>query len=233
MKAARTTNRRPGRRVLDRHNAVAVVAVARLRSEVIVLQTTRQIDEVAERIERAYLRRRPEWRPASLDRRLWSSAAAILLDAHNGRDDVPLDPELFVAAQVRGGLTSDPWMDLTRPRARDLYLGRVSKIVRRLRRELREEIRRAEIFLARGELIEIVLMSPSRRLTALGRYVIAIRQGRRDLADRFRELARDQHRACPLYRSAVKGLIPAEDYPVPETLVSSTLPPRLSPFSIN
>lgn len=204
-----------------------------LRLEVTVQTTNRTLEHVADRIEQAYLRRRPEWRTASLDRRLWSSAATMLMTANSQDDWVPLDPELFVAAQLRAGLVSDPWMDLTRPRARLRYVARIKRIVAGLRKELRQEVRRAEAAVRRGDPLEVVLMSPSRSLTALSRYAVAIRHGRRDLADLFRDEGRAQHAACPLYRQASRDVIPEDDYPVGSMFPELSGSPTARSYSLN
>lgn len=198
-----------------------------------MLQTSRVVEQVADRIERAYLRRRPEWRQASLDPRLWSAAAAVLLDAHGREDWVPVDPELFVASQFPVSVSSDPWSELTRASSRRRYVSQVRRIVRGLRRELREELRRGEGALRRGEALEVVLLGPSRHLTPLGRYLLACRYNRQDLADRFRPEARDQHWACPLYRAASRGLIADDTYPVVSLLPEFSRPPSLLQYSLN
>ena len=67
-----------------------------------MITTPRAIEQMSDRIEQAYLRRRPEWRQAGLDPRLWSAAAAMLMDARLQEPWVPLDPELFVTCQTTG-----------------------------------------------------------------------------------------------------------------------------------
>ena len=130
---------------------------------------------------------------------------------------LPLDPELFVASQPVGE-HADPWEDLADGRALARYRLRVRRLVSGLRRELREERAWARARLKRGDALEAVLGARSERLSPLGRYLIAAEAGRPDLADRFREGARAQHRTCPLYRLACRDLLPAADYPVFELL---------------
>ena len=198
-----------------------------------MLQTPRVLEHLAVRIERAYLRRRPEWRQASLDPRLWSAAAAVLLDAHKRGSWAPVDPELFVASQVAVSSATDPWTELTRAASRRRYLTRVRRLVRSLRSELRLELRRIETAMRRGAALEVIVLGPSQLVSPMSRYLSACRHGRPDLADRLRPEARDQHWACPLYRPATRGLIPDDDYPV-GLLVADLVPsPGNYQFSLN
>lgn len=195
-----------------------------------MLLTPRAIEHVADRIERAYLRRCSQWRHAHLDPRLWVAAAELLVDVNRREAWVPLDPELFVASQVENAPGSDPWLELTRPSSQIRYMSRVRKIVRGLRRELRRELRQIEVALQGGESLEVVLLGPSRGLTALGRYLAACQYGRTDLAYRFRHEARDQDAACPLYRQSALGLIPDHAYPIDADPAVSSMPGH---FSLN
>ncbi|MEO6809065.1 MAG: hypothetical protein ABI353_08120 [Isosphaeraceae bacterium] len=195
------------------------------------------IDEIANRIERAVLRRRPEWRSvASLDR-LWAVAADHLSAMHREDPALPLDPELYVAALPLDAPRCDPWNELVSGASVSHYRRRIKRIVRALRRELLDEVRRAEARLRRGEPAEKVLLVRCRSLSPLGIYIVAQRVGRRDLADRLRPLAREQHRACPLYRAACVGLISDEDYPELELVPGLKLRRRAlhvaPPFSLN
>ena len=47
----------------------------------------------------------------------------------------------------------------------------------------------------------------------LGRYIVARRAGRADLAAAFVADVRAQHGSCPLYRSACLAFLPADQYP--------------------
>lgn len=202
-------------------------------NEVNVLLTPRAIEQLSDRIERSYLRRHPELRQAGLDPRLWSSAAAILLDIHTREQWVPLDPELFVACQPFADGPSDPWHELTRLAAARNYVVRLRKMVRSLRRELRSEIRRAEVAIEKGELAEVVLLGPFKGSSPLGRYLVACRLNLPDLAERFREPARAQHFASPLYRKAAEGLAPGDPYPVLSLLPTTIRPTGSSSFCLN
>lgn len=195
--------------------------------------TPRAIEQISDRIERAYLRRRPEWRQMGLDPRLWSASAAILMDARLQEPWVPLDPELFVACQTIGSTSTDPWRELTRGASRRRYLSRIRGIVLGLRRELRQELRRVATLVRRGESLDVVLMRPSRNLSALGCYLAATRFGRPDLSDHFLTEARAQHEACPLYSRAASGLVPDADYPVLPLFPEVLRPPGSFHFSLN
>ena len=195
-----------------------------------MILTPRAIEQLADRIERAYLRRRPEWRQAGLDPRLWSAAAAILTEAHRREPWLPLDPELFVASQAPA---SDPWHELTRAASGRQYTSRVRRIVRGLRRELREEIRRVEAAISKGVSLEVILLGPSRQLSALGRFLAATGHDRPDLAARFEAEALRQHAACPLYREAARGLIPGDGYPILPLLPESSRASAIRQFSLN
>lgn len=202
-------------------------------TEATVLKTSRVVEDVANRIERAYLHRRPEWGASSLDRRLWVSAASVLIHAHTTAIGVPLDPELFVASQIRPGLASDPWLDLTHRVASVRYLTRIRQIVRSLRRELSEEIRWAEANLTKGAALEVVLFAESRRMTPLSRFLTATRKERPDLADHFREDSLEQHEACPLYRLAAQEFIANEAYPAASWDVGSPHTSDATAFHFN
>ncbi len=196
-------------------------------------QTTRAIELAADRIERAYLRYRPEWRQVGLDRRLWAAAAAVLIDAHRRDPLVPLDPELFVTCQVASKAASDPWSELTRASSRRRYVVQVHRIVRGLRRELRQEVRRVESRIDRGEAIDDLALGSLSGLSALGVYLAACRLDRADLADRVRPMARDQHWACPLYRQAAAGLVPGDPYPVAGIFPELVRSASVHRFSLN
>jgi hypothetical protein len=199
--------------------------------------TLHAIEELAARIERAYCLRHPGWQEAGSYSRVWQNAASALMRAHRDDPRIPLDPELFVAAQHLERTQADPWQDLTPARAARRYRRRVYQIIRMLRGELRAELRMAESRLLGGEALETILVSKSRSLTPLARYIVAFRAGRLDLAERFREQAHDQHYSCPLYRHACRRLMPSAAYPVVEVVSGLELPGRLASaipqFSLN
>jgi hypothetical protein len=195
----------------DCHNIPAI--------EVTVLATQATLDGLAERIERAYRLRRSGWYRGCSTARVWSTAAAILVQLHQDDPTLPLDPELYVAVQpvsTPGTGFDDPWVGLTQEAASRRYRRRVREMIRDLRAELRAEVRFAERRISRGEAIAKVLLSPHQRLSPLGCYIVAIRAERRDLGERFQPDAMAQHRSCPLYRAASRQLLPPELYPVRE-----------------
>lgn len=179
-----------------------------------LLLPPRTVALLAGRIEGAYLRRFPRLRREYAQSPVWNSAAARLVELHRGDPTYPLDPELFVAVQDGSRVGADPWKDLARPEAVRRYRRRIDRIVRRLGQELRAEVRRAERLLHAGRPLGELLASLSDRFSPLGRYAVAYRAGRPDLAELFIAAARQQHRGCPLYRQACGGLIPAEAYPI-------------------
>jgi len=174
------------------------------------------IELLADRIERAYRRRHPRWHSVGLTPGVWGSAAARLSEITAGFRDYPVDPELFVAAQLDGGTRRDPWAELTQQRSLRRYVVAVRKIVGQLREELKDEVRRAERRLIRGTSLEDLLDADGARISPLTRYILARRAGRDDLSSRHREAAEGQHRACPLYRLAALSVLPGEAYPTPE-----------------
>jgi hypothetical protein len=195
------------------------------------------IDQLAKRIQRAYLHHFSagvrDWSGSGV----WEVAAAYLLELHRDTPGLPLDPELFVASQSTSIRCDDPWTLLTLPESRRRYCDRVRQIIRNLRRELRRELRGAERRLDVGITLEMVLEMPSRFFSPLGKYILAHRSDRPDLADAWWPEAREQHRSCPLYVNACDGLIGPGLYPVLDLMPGRDLVERSSfvqlPFSIN
>lgn len=68
----------------------------------------------------------------------------ILWDAYLEDPSIPTDPELFVASQPLSGPYVDPWTILAQAEAGRRYRKNVTRIIRRLRRQLKQEIRRTE-----------------------------------------------------------------------------------------
>jgi hypothetical protein len=180
-----------------------------------VLPTQQVLDRLASRLEHAYGLRRPTWWRGCSTARVWFAAALRLWEAH--ADDpaqVPLDAELFVASQPISAPIADPWSELAAPESARRYRASVCRIVRRLRSELKREVRLAERLILRGREIAVVLSVDDGRLSPLGCLIVARRAGRPDLADRFAAAAAAQNRSCPLYRLACGLLLPADLYPV-------------------
>jgi hypothetical protein len=205
-----------------------------LTTEVAVLSSHETIQRLAERIDRAYRRRHPRWRPVGLTPGVWQSAASRLLESSEEDPNFPVDPELFVAAQASVHLRRDPWAELTQSRSLRRYLTLIRRMIRQLRKELGGELRLTKRKLARGATLEHLLADPSVEISPLTRYILALRAGREDLAARVRPAAEDQHRSCPLYRFASRAMLPAENYPYPssESVASVGRVDRLS-FSLN
>ncbi len=171
------------------------------------------IESLAGRIERAYRLRRGEWNSGCSTSRVWAAAALTLLRAHGEHPELPLDPELYVAVQPRGGTFIDPWGDLAQDSSVRRYRRWIRRIVRGLESELRGEVKWAEGQVGTGDALEVVLSAESTLLSPLGRYIVAQRAGRADLAKPFLAGVLVQHRSCPLYRQAFLRFLPAESYP--------------------
>lgn len=193
------------------------------------LLTPQAIANVAGRIERAYSLRFDAGPWGGPGPRLWEVVARALFEAHRAAPWLPLDPELFVASQPTTASPSDPWAHMEPGRAVRRYRRRIRRIARGLRRELVDEVRLAGALMGRGRSLEWVLDSPRRDLSPLGRYIVAYRHGRPDLAEGFRRQAQDQHAGCPLYRLACRRLLPESAYPVVELLPGLISTPRVGP----
>jgi hypothetical protein len=179
-----------------------------------VLPTQETIDYLADRIERAYALRRAGWYRGCSTRRVWAAAALCLWQVHMDDPSLPLDSELFVASQPITGSLGDPWVELTQVEAGRRYRAQVRRLIRRLRMELRREVRRAERMMGEDMRASIAALSQDSRLSPLGCYIAAYRMGRPDIASCFAQGAVEQHRSCPLYRSASLALLPADCYPI-------------------
>ncbi|GAC1469611.1 MAG: hypothetical protein NVSMB9_13600 [Isosphaeraceae bacterium] len=182
-----------------------------------MLTTQNEINTIATRIERAYRLRRSEWQARCSTQKVWSAAAVMLHNIHENDPTIPIDPELFVAAQPHKSIYADPWIDLVDSGSARRYLEQIERITRNLRDEMTAEVCLAESRIQKGRPIGRVLTSQSRRLSPLGRYIVAHRAGRPALSARFLVGALAQHKACPLYRRACSTLLPAEAYPQLET----------------
>ena len=198
------------------------------------LQVMPAVETLAGRIERAALRRRPAWSRPGLAAPVWSAAAEALVRLHRAEPSLPLDPEFYVAAQPMAGATADPWQELACHEASRRYALAVRRVVSSLRRELRAEVRRAERRIADGESArQVIARGPS----ALARSILACRHGLPELLPGIRPAARQQHRACPLYRAACRGLLPAGEYPVLDLAPGIELAPagegRRPAYSLN
>jgi hypothetical protein len=182
-------------------------------TEVTVLATQEEIRRVGERIERAYYLRRGRNQWSGSTSGLWCVAATRLIQSHWNDPKIPVDPELYVAAQPIDARQSNPWFDLSQEVSVRRYCRHVRKIVRDLRAELRLEIRLAERRVRRGSDLEEVV-SEGRNLSPLACYIVAHRAARFGIAERFQSSAEDQHWSCPLYREASLPWLSFDTYPI-------------------
>lgn len=152
-------------------------------------------------------------------------AAIRLVKVQQQAPWLPLDPELFVAAQPLNRPFLNPWCALTQLHAVRRYRERVRQIVCTLAAELKGEVVRAERRIRRGDALEEILAQGGPSLSPLGGFIVACRADRWDLARRLLPGAVSQHRACPLYRHASRRLLPPDSYPggVPRLLPLSTV----------
>jgi hypothetical protein len=183
---------------------------------VTVLATQATIEALAQRIERAYRRRKSRGYRDPSTSRVWEAAATILVKIHRDDPLMPLDPELYVAVQAANKLFPDPWIELTQPRSEWRYRHRVRLMIRGLRAELRSEVRAVEGRIRAGESVVEALLGGAKRPSPLGCYIVARRAGCDMLAERLRPAAVRQHQSCPLYRPASLPLLPPELYPESE-----------------
>ena len=179
-----------------------------------MLPTQALIDHLSDRIERAYILRRPRWCRGCSTRRVWSAAALRLWQAHVEDPRLPLDCELYVASQTITPALSDPWSELAQPEAALRYRSRVLWIIRRLRSELKREVRLAERRIREDKDIRATTLPANGRVSPLGCYIAAQRAGLTELAEGFTTAAAQQHGSCPLYQSASLPLLPADLYPM-------------------
>ncbi len=167
---------------------------------------------------------------------MWSAAATVLVALHRSDPSLPIDPELYVAAQL--GATSlcrpDPWGELVHPSAAERYRDRIHHIIASLRKELRVELRKVRRRVADGANCREALAALGRQLSPLSQYIAAYRAYGPDAAEVFREPARRQHETCPLYRQACATLLPAGAYPVFGELTAMRVGARATHnFSLN
>jgi hypothetical protein len=181
-----------------------------------VLPTQETIEDLADRIERAYALRRAHWYRGCSTRRVWSAAALCLWQATLDDTDLPLDVELFVASQPLSDSQVDPWMDLAQPEAGRRYRRQVHRIISRLRLELTREVRHAERRMQDAQVTPSTL-SRDPRLSPLGCFIAAHRNGRAEWASHFAVAAARQHHACPLYQIAFLSFLPPDRYPLADS----------------
>lgn len=210
------------REISDRNGPEMGRPSSTARIEAHVICTQEMIRILALRIEQAYCRRYSSWKGLGMTPGVWESAAKRLMEASSDALELPIDPEFFVAIQRSTRVTPDPWSELTQTRSLARYRRSMKKIIGNLRRELTEEITRVECRLMRGVQLDKVLVTEGSRISPLSRYIICRRVGRLDLAVRYHLEAYRQHRSCPLYRLAARGLLPNHAYPATEPSVGPT-----------
>ena len=181
-----------------------------------------KLDQLADRIEKAYRLRHPNWQSTGLTPGVWSTAAARLNATSRGLRSVPIDPELFVAVQNYKSFRRDPWTELAQENSANLYRQAVRRLINQLKAELREELRWSIRFMGSGGSLDNLLTTPRSKASPLTALCMFIQHNRFDLVGQVKAAAEQQHQACPLYRFACKQTIPASLYPNPngEVLVA-------------
>jgi hypothetical protein len=204
---------------------------------VLMMPSQTTITEIADRIEMAYARKTADLISMRSSGGVWEAAATGLLMLAESDPTIPVDAELFVAVQPVKGW-SDPWGDLASQLALMRYHREVKQIIAQLRSEIKAEMTYARKRFLSGISTTKILTDAADRLSPLGRYILAYRAGLFEMAERIRPDAERQHRACPLYQAACKGLIDDSVYPKPRTtdLIPGLVIPagvELPAFSMN
>lgn len=199
-----------------------------------MLASQKELDRLATRIQLAYRRRGARWDGVRSTSRVWMAAATTLWQVCLDDAEIPLDPELFVASQPMSSGVADPWLDLVGEDAKAAYARRVRQIIRMLRAELKRELQFADRLLKKGRPLGDLLLESNPRLSALGRYIMARRADRSDLAKKLESDALAQHRVCPLYRFASLAFVSADQYPVDPAPAKTETPatPHASPVTL-
>lgn len=177
-------------------------------------------DLLARRIERAYIRRNPTWIRDTACPRVWDVAALRLIEVSMHNPLITLDPELYVAVLSVGGGRRNPWIELTQNLSKSRYISALRKIVGFLRRELKLELRRAQISISDGLELEQVFQVSRGRISPLTCYILAYHAGRLDLMSELEGRSVRQHQSCPLYRLACSSLLPDDAYPRSQTVAT-------------
>lgn len=196
----------------------------------------RAIHQLAERVEQAYLRRRPQLHREDTYSRVWSAAAEVLVALNRSDPSLPIDPELYVTSQLRERTSKrpDPWGELVHPEASIRYRRQVRRIILALRKELRSELRWIDRLRRQGIPLDRILSAPTSRTSPLSRFIAAVQYLGPDAAVDLHEAVRRQHDACPLYRQACANLLPDHTYPVHDVLVDFVCGgPSIREFSLN
>ena len=198
-----------------------------------MIATQHNLDSLADRIERAYRLRHPNWLATGLTPGVWRIAAVRLYESVASVSTLPIDPELFVAVQNYKSFRRDPWAELTQERAAKAYRLSIQQIVRQLKKELTLEICWSTRYLATTGSIDELLSLPKLKISPIVKLMLCEEHGRSDLAASYRPSAEAQHLACPLYRLACKHLVPAHHYPRPEAVMANTMAAQEDSYAWN
>lgn len=181
----------------------------------IVITTQTNLDQLADRVHQAYLRRHPKWLATGLTPGVWTAAAVRLHEIATNQASLPIDPELFVAVQNYKSFRRDPWRELTQEGASKTYLKAVRQIVRQLKIELNTELRWAHRYLATTGSFDQLLKDSKAKVSPIIKLFLCHQLNEHDREPSVRAAAEAQHLACPLYRLASKHLLPNPCYPQP------------------
>lgn len=177
------------------------------------MESRRYVLEIAIRMESAFIRRTrrqdSRWSPSANS---WLRLARRLITLSQSNAIFPLDPELFIIVQNDSTL-----LNLDMPEVEDEaiahFADNVNRMISNLQAEISEELRWLEHSGRRGVGMDQLVLSPSRKLTPLSRYIHACRNNRPELAGRLLADVIRQHEICPLYRHACKKWLARQSYP--------------------
>lgn len=182
------------------------------------MKSRRYVLEIAIRMESAFIRRTrrqdSRWSPTA---KSWLRLARRLIALNESNAIFPLDPELFIVVQNDSTL-----MNLDLPEAENEaithFSDKIKHMIRKLQAEISEELRWLEHSSDRGVGMDQLILSPSRKLTPLSRYIHACRNNRAELAGLLLADVIRQHESCPLYRHACQKWLAGQRYPTPTSL---------------
>ena len=208
------------------NKALAARKRARIRKpqpgESLVIASQHSLSSLADRIERAYKRRHPNWLATGLTLGVWRVAATRLYEVAGNHESLPADPELFVAVQNFNTFRRDPWAELTQEEAVQTYQIAIRRIVRQLKKELTLEICWSTRYLKSTGSIDELISMPKSKISPIIKLLLCQQHGRLDLIALLQPAAEAQHLACPLYRIACEHLVPADCYPRPNHAMAAS-----------
>ena len=188
-----------------------------------MIASQRSLSSLADRIERAYKRRHPNWLATGLTLGVWKVAATRLYEVAGNHESLPADPELFVAAQSFNSFRRDPWTELAQEEAVKTYRVAIRRIIRQLKKELTLEICWSTRYLESTGSIDDLMSLPKAKISPIIKSMLCQQHGRPDLTAIYQPAAEAQHLACPLYRLACEHLVPAHCYPRPNLAMPSNI----------